>query len=88
MASNHISISSVTRIGAGVNGAIEEVRRARQEVSKYYGIMSEFADDLTALAAELGVTEAQASVVKANFLNAKGVLEGADINYLINRLGQ
>ena len=88
MASNHISITSTTTIGANCNNAINNLRSAVEQVRKMYSIMSEFADGTTALAAELGTTEANAVIVRANFLNAQGVLIGADVNYLINRCGQ
>ena len=91
MPSNHISISSATTIGAGARAAIEAVRAARVAIQKYYGIMSEFgteAQGVTALAAELGTSDADALIVRSNFLNSQTVLQGADISYLLNRLGQ
>lgn len=88
MASNHIKITTTTTIGANCANAINNLRSAVEQVNKMYGIMSEFADDTTALAGELGGTAAEAATVRANFLNAKTVLTGADINYLIYRCGQ
>lgn len=88
MASNHIMLATNLTIGADAMGAVNAVRSAREQVAKMYGIMSEFADDMTGLGAYLGVSANEAATVKANFLNAKTVLEGADISYLVNRLGQ
>lgn len=88
MASNHIGISGATQIGSDARTAIDAVRHARESVAKLYGIMAEFSDDTAALAAELGVSAADAVTVRSNFLNAQTVLNGADISYLINRLGQ
>jgi hypothetical protein len=88
MASNHISITNTTQIGSGCNSAISGLRSALEHVRKMYAIMSEFADDTTALAGELGTTAENAAIVRSNFLNAQGVLTGADVSYLINRCGQ
>ncbi len=88
MASNHIDITSSTAIGANANSSINSLRSAIDQVDKMYHIMVEFGDGLTALAAELGTTEAEATTIRGNFLNAMTVLEGPDILYLINRLGQ
>ena len=88
MASNHISITNTTTIGANVNSAINQLRSAIDQIHKMYHIMTEFADGTTELGGELGTTAENAVLVRSNFLNALTVLDGADVQYLINRCGQ
>lgn len=88
MASNHISITNTTTIGANCNSAISQTRAALESVRKMWAILNEYGDDNTSLDAVLGVPDGEGINVRANFLNAKGVLEGLDIAYFINRLGQ
>lgn len=94
MASNRIEMSrsSGTPLGADALAAIDDLRRAKASIDKVKGIMAEFSDDTNALAAQLGITgddaAAQAAIVRGQFGDVLTVLSGADVSYMLNRLGQ
>lgn len=89
--SNHISVPTTTKLGADVNQLVSQMQTAHDAGERLVAIMAEISagDDLTALAAALGIaSEADAATVKAMITAAYAyALNLPDFTYVLSRLG-
>jgi hypothetical protein len=86
MASNHIEIGNAPRLAGEVRFCVDSLQAVVNKVNELYAEMVEFSSDWTALGAQLNLSDTEAQEVYANFVNARGVLIGADILYFLNRM--
>ena len=89
MAANHITVNSALVKGAQLLNLIAQSVNLRSGVAQMYGVLVQMIDgvDYTVIATAMGITPTEAANLYNLVLNANVVLQGADMDYFVERLG-
>jgi len=89
MAVNHINLNTALVKGAQMWALVAQAQTLRSGMGNMLAVLAEMRDgsDYHAIGVAMGISDAEAALLYGLVQSADAVLQGADMDYLVNRLG-